>query len=204
MPRNCALKNKKKLVVPISEGKRGDLGFEEFAQNMVEEMQKHILDESLKDWVVSDFSTTTTTDKVVASVAFVGAMSKYFDFSGRAGCGLPSVNLLGAKNDWETILQKLEKIPELGEEPKKKTLVQTVRSRPQTVCTNVRPAIKQRYEGFLGNDIASSSWRLRTPGSLLGLVECVLVFGMTKANACLTKEANGILQYLESLVMKLI
>jgi hypothetical protein len=112
-----AHKDKKKLVVPIS-GKIGNLGFEEFAQNMVEEMQKNILDENLKDRVIPDFSTTTTTDKVVASVAFMGAMSKYFDFGGSTGCGLPSVNLLGAKNDWETILQKLEKIPELGEEPK--------------------------------------------------------------------------------------
>jgi 1-aminocyclopropane-1-carboxylate deaminase/D-cysteine desulfhydrase-like pyridoxal-dependent ACC family enzyme len=64
-----AHKDKKKLVVPIS-GKIGNLGFEEFAQNMVEEMQKNILDENLKDRVIPDFSTTTTTDKVVASVAF--------------------------------------------------------------------------------------------------------------------------------------
>lgn len=34
------------------------------------------------------------------------------------GCGIPSVTLEGTKSDWETILDRIDKIPEFGEEPK--------------------------------------------------------------------------------------
>ena len=65
------------------------LEFVSFAQRMTGEMQKHIIDKELQEWLMPDFTTTTTNGKVIASAVLMGAMSKYFDYSGRTGCGLP-------------------------------------------------------------------------------------------------------------------
>lgn len=107
---------KKKLQIHIG-GKGDNLGFSKFVQDITEQMQEQILDKVLGDWVMPDFTTTTENDRVVASVTFMGAMSAYFDYGGRTGCGLPSVTLMGEQRDWETILEKLEKVKTLGDEP---------------------------------------------------------------------------------------
>ncbi|KAH6714245.1 hypothetical protein BKA61DRAFT_607443 [Leptodontidium sp. MPI-SDFR-AT-0119] len=60
-------------------------------------MQRQITGPDLKQWIMPNFSTTVENDRVVASVAFMGAMSGYFDFGGKNGCGLPSVTLLGER-----------------------------------------------------------------------------------------------------------
>ena len=36
----------------------------------------------------------------------------------KLGCGLPSVTLEGIRSDWQSILDRIDKIPEFGEEPK--------------------------------------------------------------------------------------
>jgi len=63
------------------------------------------------------FTTTTETDTVVASVLMMGALQKYFSYGARMACGIPSVTLLGVKEDWQTLLESLEKLRVLGNEP---------------------------------------------------------------------------------------
>lgn len=94
-----------------------DIDFAYMAQKMTELMAKNIKDPELRDWVMPSFSTTTETDRVVGSVLFMGAMQRYFTYGFRALCGLPSVTLLGEAADWENILQRVDKIELLGEEP---------------------------------------------------------------------------------------
>jgi hypothetical protein len=113
-----AHEGKKALSIAIG-GRTGSLEFGEFAQCMMEEMQGIIVDKGLKDWIMPDFSTTTESDRIVASIIFMGAMSKYFTYDGATGCGLPSVKLLGEKEDWEKILMKIDKVRDLGDEPTK-------------------------------------------------------------------------------------
>ncbi|KFG79844.1 hypothetical protein MANI_026956 [Metarhizium anisopliae] len=57
------------------------------------------------------------TDIAVASVLFMGAMQKYFSYTIRMACGIPSVTLLGEVADWADILSRLDKLAQLGEEP---------------------------------------------------------------------------------------
>jgi hypothetical protein len=78
---------------------------------------KNVKDPELGDWVMPSFSTTTDTDRVVASVLFMGAMQKYFTYKCTICCGLPSVTLLGEISDWQTILNKLPMLERLGDEP---------------------------------------------------------------------------------------
>ncbi|KAF5230215.1 hypothetical protein FANTH_13945 [Fusarium anthophilum] len=63
------------------------------------------------------FSTTTDTDRVVASVLFMGAMQKYFSYEMCLTCRIPSVTLLGEISGWEAILTRLDRLDQLGKEP---------------------------------------------------------------------------------------
>ena len=64
-----------------------------------------------------DFSTTTESDKVVAAVLMMGAMQKYFSYFVAITCGIPSVTLLGEREDWASLVKKLDKLYQLGNEP---------------------------------------------------------------------------------------
>jgi hypothetical protein len=91
--------------------------FGKLAEKMTYLIEKNILDPSLREWVMPNFTTTTETDKVVASIIMMGALQKYFSYKFIIRCGLPSVTLLGDKADWESILTKIERIPQFGPEP---------------------------------------------------------------------------------------
>ena len=94
-----------------------DFGF--IAYRMGLEIQKHAVDPELREWVMPNFSTTTTHDRIVASIVFMGAMQKYFNYMCALACGLPSVTLQGERADWQKLLNRLEKLPSLGKEAKK-------------------------------------------------------------------------------------
>jgi hypothetical protein len=76
-------------------------------------------DDDLREWFTPNFSTTTTTDKAVASIVMIGGLRKYTepDHDIRQRAGLSSINLLGEKSDWEEILRRVEgRIRTFGEE----------------------------------------------------------------------------------------
>lgn len=94
---------KKKLEIV-----QGHLDLAQFAKDMTGLIAKNIKDQSLKNWIMPNFSTTTEDDEVVASIIMMGTMKKYFACCCGIICGIPSVTLLGEKKDWENILQRLE------------------------------------------------------------------------------------------------
>lgn len=94
-----------------------DLG--RLAVTMTEEIEKNVIDPELRKWMLPDFTTTTESDTVVAAILMMGSMQKYFSYSMCLLCGLPSVTLLGEREDWEKLLERLAKIPTFGKEPAK-------------------------------------------------------------------------------------
>ncbi|EDR13031.1 uncharacterized protein LACBIDRAFT_308433 [Laccaria bicolor S238N-H82] len=110
-----AHEGKKKLVV-IASGNRYAVDFGAMAKNMTRELEKNVVDPSLRAWILPTFSTTTTTDTIVASAIMMSSMKKYFDYEFCLECGIPSVTLEGEKEDWEDILQRIEKLKEYGVE----------------------------------------------------------------------------------------
>lgn len=80
-------------------------------------IQQNVVDPELRDWIMPSFSTTTTTDEIVAAVIMMGTMQKYFSYEMEMTCGIPSVTLLGEKDDWEQLQGRIDKISTLGEEP---------------------------------------------------------------------------------------
>lgn len=47
----------------------------------------------------------------------MGTLKRYFEYVVGSGCGLPSVTLLGDRQDWEEILHRLAKLAHYGSEP---------------------------------------------------------------------------------------
>ncbi len=62
------------------------------------------------------FSTTTESNKVVASILLMGVVQKYFDYKIVFRCGLLSVTLLGERANWALILTRLDKLTTFGAE----------------------------------------------------------------------------------------
>ncbi|KAL9586671.1 MAG: hypothetical protein Q9212_000740 [Teloschistes hypoglaucus] len=107
----------KKLLVLKYCATRYTMDFALFAKEMGEKIEENVVDPDLRRWMMPTFTTTTQKDRVIASILLMGATQKYFDFKCMLLCGLPSVTLLGDKADWVTILNRLEKLKEYGEEP---------------------------------------------------------------------------------------
>lgn len=53
----------------------------------------------------------------MAAALMMGAMQKYFSYGMALMCGIPSVTLLGEREDWEKILDRLNILSEFSDEP---------------------------------------------------------------------------------------
>ncbi|KAF4556854.1 Hypothetical protein D9617_1g087360 [Elsinoe fawcettii] len=98
-------------------GNINTVGWGRITQHFTKEMDKYICDPELRTWVMPDFTTTTESDRAVAAVLMMGSLKSYFKCYAELSCGLPSVTLLGERSDWETMLEKVEKLAVLGPEP---------------------------------------------------------------------------------------
>lgn len=110
-----------------------DIGL--LAQEMTHLIQNNVKDPSLRTWIMPSWTTTTDDDVTVASVLMMGALQKYFSYKMSLCCGIPSVTLLGERADWEDILKRLDKLPELGDEP-------------ATFATLLRPVLRHFVASF--------------------------------------------------------
>ncbi|KAJ6528128.1 hypothetical protein B0H19DRAFT_1385307 [Mycena capillaripes] len=100
----------------VNEGTRHDLlDFGSMARQMVDLIEKNIVDPTLRAWAIPSFTTTTENDTTVAAVLLLATLKEYFSygFCGIA-CGIPRVTLEGEKSDWVNILGRLEKLKEYG------------------------------------------------------------------------------------------
>lgn len=112
-----AHKGKKELAITYSSGNRWTVDFGDFAMQISKLLQSNVVDPDLRQWIMPNFSTTTETDNVVASILMMASMQSYFSYGGEMLCGLPSITLHGEKADWELLLAKLEKLNTLGDQP---------------------------------------------------------------------------------------
>ncbi|KAI9566133.1 hypothetical protein HD554DRAFT_2315755 [Boletus coccyginus] len=106
-------KGKKELVI-VSGGNRYTMDPAGMASQMTKLMQEHIIDKSLREWILPNFSTTTATDNATSAIVMMGTMKEYFSHNFCLACGIPRVTLEGEKRDWEDILHRLERLKEYG------------------------------------------------------------------------------------------
>jgi len=95
-------------------GTRYTVDFGSMARQMADLLEKNLTDAELRKWATPTFSTTTITDSTIYAIALMATTKKYFDFTFALRCGIPRVTLDGAREDWEAILQRIEKLKEYG------------------------------------------------------------------------------------------
>lgn len=111
-----AHEGKKELEVTAN-GSRYTVDYGDMAKQMSELLKKNVVDETLYDWVMPNYTTTTDTDRVICSVAMMATLREYFSYKFGILCGIPSITLLGEKEDYLAILLRLDKLDEFGAEP---------------------------------------------------------------------------------------
>jgi hypothetical protein len=107
---------KKKLCL-VTGGTLHSFDWSFFAIQMTKLLSRNINDPDLRAWILPSFTTTTPTDTVTASVIMMGTLQKYFEYYCIMRCGIPTVTLLGTKEDWQDILSRIPKLATFGFEP---------------------------------------------------------------------------------------
>ncbi|RPD58466.1 hypothetical protein L227DRAFT_505146 [Lentinus tigrinus ALCF2SS1-6] len=107
-----------KVTLTVSAvGNRYTVDFGDMARQMTLKIQDKVVDRTLVDWILPNFTTTTVKDTTVCAVMMMSSFKSYFNYRMMCMCGIPSVTLEGERADWEKLLARLDRIPELGEEP---------------------------------------------------------------------------------------
>jgi len=66
------------------------------------------------DLIVSNFTTTTDTDRISSMVSMMGAMKHFFEYKMMMMCGLNRVTVEGTPDDWADIHQRVQTFSEFG------------------------------------------------------------------------------------------
>lgn len=96
------LDGKKKLIVH-GEGNLYTTQYDKLCTMMTNEIAKHIVDPSIREWIIPEFSTTTDKDRVCGAITMMSSMKCYFNYEFRLRCGLPRVTLEGTVEDWQEL-----------------------------------------------------------------------------------------------------
>jgi len=71
---------------------------------------KNIKDAGLRDLMECNFTSTNAIDAAVSRITLMDAMQSYFSYTMMTMCGIPYIELLGEKADWEKLQDKAEKV----------------------------------------------------------------------------------------------
>eukprot|EP00041_Stephanoeca_diplocostata_P014904 m.282285 g.282285 ORF g.282285 m.282285 type:complete len:284 (+) comp19845_c1_seq10:339-1190(+) len=99
----------KDLVVQAS-GTLFNAPYEMLAEMIHREIMGHLNDPSVGEWIQPNFSTTTPQDRVVASITMMATVQAYFTYTMVLRCGLPSVELKGTVEDWQSLVVRAQRL----------------------------------------------------------------------------------------------
>lgn len=108
---------KKTLVVEMG-GSLFSADFGHFALLMADKIAKNIKDPEVAKWVIPNFTTTTSNDRIAASVTLMSTLQAYFEYVCCLCCGIPKVTLLGTLEDWQQLRAKIDRLMDFDLEDK--------------------------------------------------------------------------------------
>ncbi|KAF7313793.1 hypothetical protein HMN09_00536600 [Mycena chlorophos] len=82
-------------------------------------LAKNVVEPALPSWIVPDFSTTTQCDVTVGSMLVLTTLKRETGHAppravDQEPCGIPRVTLEGEREDWQNVLERLERLKDLG------------------------------------------------------------------------------------------
>lgn len=80
---------------------------------------RNLKDPTLREWIIPNFSTTTPLDVTTASIIMMATLKAYFKYVFKLRCGIPRVTLLGTREDWVALRERVERLDQFGAEPTK-------------------------------------------------------------------------------------
>ncbi|KIM85601.1 hypothetical protein PILCRDRAFT_96257 [Piloderma croceum F 1598] len=89
--------DKKNLKI-FALGSRYTVDFGSMTRQMTKLVDENIVDPTLRDWILPDFSTTTITDSTLSAIITMATTKEYFKYSFVLCCGIPRVTLEGSRN----------------------------------------------------------------------------------------------------------
>jgi len=108
-----AHEGKKELRI-TAYGTRYTIDFGRMARQTAVLLEENLTDPALRKWAIPTFSTTTITDSTMYAIVLMATMKRYWETFFGLSCGIPHVTLDGAREDWEVVLQSIEKLKEFG------------------------------------------------------------------------------------------
>ncbi|CAG8303347.1 unnamed protein product [Penicillium salamii] len=160
--------HEKKKVVSVTVGRRKSFDCGEMTSLMTDQF-KHALPDSwgedLEEWYKPPFASATHSDKMVGSLLTMGNMQKYCDYAVSRTCGIPSVTLLGEREDWVNLFTKVEAIPWAGDEVAKfSNILQPVLDRLITSFEEPKSSEVQRLWARCVHGRGDGSWATQLTG----------------------------------------
>jgi Domain of unknown function (DUF4419) len=73
---------------------------------------KENLNPKRHELIISNFSTTTETDRLASQVSLMGAMKHWFDYKMMLCCGMTKVTVSGTPEDWSNIIDRVSVLSE--------------------------------------------------------------------------------------------
>ena len=70
--------------------------------------------DELRNLIVADFSTTTEFHRAATEVALMDTFQGYFEYEMLCGCGIPSITLTGAPDDWRDVRRRAKALADYG------------------------------------------------------------------------------------------
>ncbi|KAL7918268.1 hypothetical protein ACQKWADRAFT_304580 [Trichoderma austrokoningii] len=125
---------RKQLIVDLKPQNMENLDVAYAADLFSQLIQGNVIDPALASWLLPNFSTTTSNDVSVAAMVMMATTKAYFEYIILVGCGFPSVTLLGEREDWVNLLERLPRLAKFGDEPEEwsKLLIKVVEKMIET------------------------------------------------------------------------
>ena len=165
-------KGKKELVVDVT--CIDEIASEDFFRQMTNLIQSNVKVDGYVDAIRSDFSTTTSTHRIVSEITVMSSMQEYFEYTAGIECGIPYIEFLGTEEDWEILkvkflklknmLQPIQKEINLGERWNEvevicDKLIETIKGNADIEWwTNIIRITSSDYFGSGGPDVSYDGW----------------------------------------------
>ena len=146
-----AIEGKKKLFVDFDISKGIDYSwlFRQFT-NLI---QSNIKVDGYVDTIRSDFSTTTSTHRIVSEITVMSSMQEYFEYTANILCGIPYIEFLGTEEDWEILKVKFLKLKNMLQPIQKEIKLGEWWNEVEAICDKLIETITKIY--CVSNDTSS-------------------------------------------------